>query len=146
MSLETEAKNITKNKKTNNTIGLEDKFYTKEKNSFPILFPKPQTKEKNIIFKDLQVLLELLKTYKNKPLFVFTDLNPYVYKNKNIVSPIFEKARKEVEKYGFEYFNLWTEKKEDFDSYMLEDGMHLSENAWLQINKKIIEHFMEVEK
>ncbi len=148
LTLEKEARDIEDKKKTNNTLGLEDKFYTKQKNKnkLTITLSKPRVKEKNIIFQDLLTLLELLKTYKNKPLFIIAELNPYVYQKKDIVSPIFKEVRDEIERNGFEYLNLYTDKKEDFNSYVLEDAQHFDEFAWLEINKKIIEHFMEAKK
>ena len=141
-ALESEAIDIEKKKKTNNTLGLEDKFYTKNKKDFPMLLPKPKPKENNVIFKDLQVLLELLKTYKNKPLFIFADINPYVYKNKHVVKPIFNEAMDEVKKYGYGYLKLYSNTKEEFDSNILEDAQHFGEAGWSKINRKIIEHFM----
>ena len=133
---------------TNNEYGINNDYYTKyvlpniKKGKFPHKIEVPSIKN-NQEYKDFLNLTRLLKDYKIKPLFIMQDQNPYAYTNRESMLPILSKIKKELKKYGYGYLDMWTYRKEDYKIGKLTDVMHTGELGWIEIDKKIIEHFFK---
>ncbi len=134
---------------TNNSYGIADAYFTKyiepsiKTGDFPYNIIVPSELDKNQEYQDLLVLLELLKDYKIKPLFVMQDLHPYVFvKNRDVMNNLVKTIKNKVEEYGYGYYDMWSYNKEDYEIGTLTDIVHPGEIGWVKINQKIIEYFM----
>ena len=138
---------------TNNSFGIGNEYFTKHiepsitKGDFPYTIIVPSELDKNQEYQDLLVLLELLKSYKIKPLFVMQDLHPYVFmKNRETANKLMLNIKSKVLEHGYEYLDTWSYKKEDFQIGSMTDIVHVGELGWLKIDQKIIEYFMKKEE
>jgi hypothetical protein len=102
--LKTEAKQTSSSTSTNNSYGISDNYFTKyvepsiKNGDFPYTIIVPQELDKNQEYQDFLSLLELLKDYKIKPLFIAQDLNPYVFvKNRETMNSIMSTIKSKVE-------------------------------------------------
>ena len=137
---------------TNNSFGISNEYFTKhiepsiKIGSFPYSIIVPSELDKNQEYQDFLVLLELLKNYKIKPLFVMQDLHPYVFeKNRDEMTTIISTIKSKIEENNYGYLDMWTYKKENYEMGTLTDIVHSGELGWVKINQKIIEHFMPKE-
>lgn len=137
---------------TNNTFGINDEYFTKfiqpeiNKGNFPFGITLPELAQ-NEEYYDLLILLDFLKDYKIQPLFVMQDLHPYIFiNNREKMNKLMLTVKSKVEEHGYKYFDKWTYKKEDYKIGTLTDIVHPGELGWVDINQKIIEHFMTKEE
>ncbi|MCT7588596.1 D-alanyl-lipoteichoic acid biosynthesis protein DltD [Aliarcobacter butzleri] len=144
-----EAKNI-EIPSSNNNFGINNEYYSKfiepeiAKNNFPFSIIIPPELDKNQEFQDFLVLLDFLDKYKIKPLFIMQDLNPYVFVgNRENANELMATIKSKVLEHNFEYMDMWTYKKEDFEMNSLTDIVHLDELGWIKVNQKIIDYFMK---
>ncbi|MDN5063802.1 D-alanyl-lipoteichoic acid biosynthesis protein DltD [Aliarcobacter butzleri] len=147
--LRAEAKNI-EILSSNNNFGINNEYYSKfiepeiAKNNFPFSIIIPPELDKNEEFQDFLVLLDFLDKYKIKPLFIMQDLNPYVFAgNREEANELMATIKSKVLEHNFEYMDMWTYKKEDFEMNSLTDIVHLDELGWIKVNQKIIDYFMK---
>ena len=147
--LRVEAKNI-EIPSSNNNFGINNEYYSKfiepeiAKNNFPFSIIIPPELDKNEEFQDFLVLLDFLDKYKIKPLFIMQDLNPYVFAgNREEANELMATIKSKVLEHNFEYMDMWTYKKEDFEMNSLTDIVHLDELGWIKVNQKIIDYFMK---
>ena len=147
--LRAEAKNI-EIPSSNNNFGINNEYYSKfiepeiAKNNFPFSIIIPPELDKNEEFQDFLVLLDFLDKYKIKPLFIMQDLNPYVFAgNREEANQLMAIIKSKVLEHNFEYMDMWTYKKEDFEMNSLTDIVHLDELGWIKVNQKIIDYFMK---
>ncbi|MFX4231016.1 D-alanyl-lipoteichoic acid biosynthesis protein DltD [Aliarcobacter butzleri] len=147
--LRAEAKNI-EIPSSNNNFGVNNEYYSKyiepeiAKNNFPFSIVIPPELDKNEEFQDFLVLLDFLDKYKIKPLFIMQDLNPYVFAgNREEANELMATIKSKVLEHNFEYMDMWTYKKEDFEMNSLTDIVHLDELGWIRVNQKIIDYFMK---
>ncbi|MFW2580369.1 D-alanyl-lipoteichoic acid biosynthesis protein DltD [Aliarcobacter butzleri] len=147
--LRAEAKNI-EISSSNNNFGINNEYYSKfiepeiAKNNFPFSIVIPPELDKNEEFQDFLVLLDFLDKYKIKPLFIMQDLNPYVFAgNREEANELMAIIKSKVLEHNFEYMDMWTYKKEDFEMNSLTDIVHLDELGWIKVNQKIIDYFMK---
>ncbi|MDN5088055.1 D-alanyl-lipoteichoic acid biosynthesis protein DltD [Aliarcobacter butzleri] len=147
--LRIEAKNI-EISSSNNSFGINNEYYSKyiepeiAKNNFPFTVVIPPELDKNQEFQDFLVLLDFLDKYKIKPLFIMQDLNPYVFSgNREEANELMAIIKSKVLEHNFEYMDMWTYKKEDFEMNSLTDIVHLDELGWIKVNQKIIDYFMK---
>lgn len=147
--LRAEAKNI-EILSSNNNFGINNEYYSKfiepeiAKNNFPFSIIIPPELDKNEEFQDFLVLLDFLDKYKIKPLFIMQDLNPYVFAgNREEANELMAIIKSKVLEHNFEYMDMWTYKKEDYEMNSLTDIVHLSELGWVRVNQKIIDYFMK---
>ena len=146
--LKVEAKKIAA-PSTNNSYGIADTYFTKfietsiKSGDFPYTIIVPSELDKNQEYQDLLLLLELLKDYKIKPLFVMQDLHPHVFvKNRDVMNNLVKTIKNKVQEYGYGYYDMWSYNKEDYEIGTLTDIVHPGEIGWVKINQKIIEYFM----
>lgn len=147
--LRVEAKNI-EISSSNNSFGINNEYYSKyiepeiAKNNFPFTVVIPPELDKNQEFQDFLVLLDFLDKYKIKPLFIMQDLNPYVFAgNREEANQLMAIIKSKVLEHNFEYMDMWTYKKEDYEMNSLTDIVHLDELGWIKVNQKIIDYFMK---
>lgn len=147
--LRAEAKNI-EIPSSNNNFGINNEYYSKfiepeiAKNNFPFSIIIPPELDKNEEFQDFLVLLDFLDKYKIKPLFIMQDLNPYVFAgNREEANELMAIIKSKVLEHNFEYMDMWTYKKEDYEMNTLTDIVHLDELGWMKVNQKIIDYFMK---
>ena len=151
-SLKIQANKIT-TPSTNNSLGISNEYFTKYiepsiiKGYFPYTIIVPSELDKNQEYQDLLVLLELLKSYKIKPLFVMQDLHPYVFaKNRDEMTNVIKTIKSKIQENNYGYLDMWSYKKEDYEIGTLTDIVHSGELGWVKINQKIIEHFITKEE
>lgn len=137
---------------TNNIYGINDEYFTNiiqpeiDKGNFPFGITLPELAQ-NEEYYDLLILLDFLKDYKIQPLFVMQDLHPYIFiNNREKMNKLMLTVKSKVEEHGYKYFDKWTYKKEDYKIGTLTDIVHPGELGWVDINQKIIEHFMTKEE
>ncbi|MCT7597777.1 D-alanyl-lipoteichoic acid biosynthesis protein DltD [Aliarcobacter butzleri] len=147
--LRAEAKNI-EIPSSNNNFGINNEYYSKfiepeiAKNNFPFSIIIPPELDKNEEFQDFLVLLDFLDKYKIKPLFIMQDLNPYVFAgNREEANELMAIIKSKVLEHNFEYMDMWTYKKENYEMNSLTDIVHLDELSWIRVNQKIIDYFMK---
>ncbi|MFX4241758.1 D-alanyl-lipoteichoic acid biosynthesis protein DltD [Aliarcobacter butzleri] len=147
--LRVEAKNI-EIPSSNNNFGINNEYYSKYiepeivKNNFPFSIIIPPELDKNQEFQDFLVLLDFLDKYKIKPLFIMQDLNPYVFAgNREEANELMAIIKSKVLEHNFEYMDMWTYKKENYEMNSLTDIVHLDELGWIRVNQKIIDYFMK---
>lgn len=147
--LRIEAKNI-EIPSSNNNFGINNEYYSKfiepeiAKNNFPFSIIIPPELDKNEEFQDFLVLLDFLDKYKIKPLFIMQDLNPYVFAgNREEANELMAIIKSKVLEHNFEYMDMWTYKKENYEMNSLTDIVHLDELGWIRVNQKIIDYFMK---
>ncbi|MCT7581177.1 D-alanyl-lipoteichoic acid biosynthesis protein DltD [Aliarcobacter butzleri] len=147
--LRAEAKNI-EIPSSNNNFGINNEYYSKfiepeiAKNNFPFSIIIPPELDKNQEFQDFLVLLDFLDNYKIKPLFIMQDLNPYVFVgNREEANELMAIIKSKVLEHNFEYMDMWTYKKENYEMNSLTDIVHLDELGWIRVNQKIIDYFMK---
>ena len=133
---------------TNNNFGINNDFYSRviapniNKDFFPFSIEMPKTLEENEEFSHFLILLETLKNYKIKPLFIMQDLHPYVYaRNRGQMEDLIKIIEQKLRSYNYEFYNMWTYDKNNYELENLRDMVHLGETGWLKVNQRIIEHF-----
>ena len=148
-SLKLEAKSITIPPK-NNDYGINDEYYDRyivkqiKKDNFPFGVIVSPDINQNQEYNDFLVLLEYLETYKIKALFVMQDLNPYAFaNNREEANKLMQIIKSKVLEHNFEYLDMWSNKKEDYEIGTLTDIVHMGELGWVRINQAIINHFMK---
>lgn len=153
IALKKEAKKIESDKSTNNKIGINNSYFNKyvkpqiQKGSFPYSIATPPPLDENVEFQDFLNLVDLLKQYNIRPLFVMQDLNPYAYKtNRDSMLPLLSSIKNELNLAGFGYLDMWTYDTKKYQLGTLTDVMHTGELGWVQINQKIISHFIDDSK
>ena len=148
-SLKVEAKKITIQSKTND-YGINDEYYERyivkqiKKDNFPFGVIVSPDVNQNQEYNELLVLLDYLKTYKIKPLFVMQDLHPYAFaNNREDANKMINTIKTKIIEHNFDYLDMWTNKKEDYEIGTLTDIVHMGESGWVRINQSIIEHFIK---
>jgi D-alanine transfer protein len=134
---------------SNNIYGIHNEYYTTyiqpeiQKGNFPFYITVPPSLGENQEYQDLLVLLDFLKSYKIKPLFVMQNLNPYVFaKNRETANELMSNIKSKVLEHGFEYLDMWSYKNEDYQIGSMTDIVHMGELGWITVDKKIIDYFM----
>ncbi|RXI27317.1 D-alanyl-lipoteichoic acid biosynthesis protein DltD [Aliarcobacter trophiarum] len=148
-NLKNEAK-IIESSSSNNKFGIQNEYYFKyikpeiAKNNFPFEIIIPPSLEKNEEYQDFLDLLDFLDSYKIKPLFIMQDLHPYIFiKNRENANLLMETIKSKVLEHNFEYMDMWTYKKEDYEIGTLIDIVHFGELGWLRANQKIVDYFVK---
>jgi D-alanine transfer protein len=141
--LEKNAYGMAKRKSTNNPFYIDD-FYYNHKIKPKIDRLKGYKKHASYLvspeYQDFQMVLDVLKEAKAKPLFVSVPFNGYWYDymelSKKDREGYYKKIKQQIEKEGFPVLDL---SHHEYDPYFLKDTMHLGYKSWLPIDKAIIE-------
>jgi D-alanine transfer protein len=71
------------------------------------------------------------------------DLHPYIFsKNRDEADELMSLIKSKVLEHNFEYLDMWSYKKEDYEMGTLIDLVHAGELGWVKIDQKIIEYFI----
>jgi poly-D-alanine transfer protein DltD len=92
-------------------------------------------------FEDFKMLLLLCKETNCRPIFTITPINTLCYSNPNDINPIMTSIMKELDKYGFNYLDLFSSNLKSYEKGVLEDIMHPGDYGWYQLDKYIIDEF-----
>jgi D-alanine transfer protein len=133
----------------NNSFGIQNEYYTKfiepsiQNGTFPFSIIIPSNLNQNQEYQDFLLLLELLQSYQIKPFFVIEDLHPDIFsKNRDEMTQLIVSIKSKLEEYEYEYFDMWSYEKKEYEIGTLTDMVHIGELGWLKINQKIIDYFM----
>jgi D-alanine transfer protein len=141
--LEKNAYELAKSKSTNNPFYIDD-FYYNRKIKPKIAELKGYKRHASYLvspeYEDFQMVLDVLKEAKAKPLFVSVPVNGYWYDymelSKKDREGYYKKIKHQIEKEGFPVLDL---SNHEYDKYFLKDTIHLGYKGWLPIDKAIIE-------
>lgn len=132
---------------TTNNLFVYDDYYTK------YLSPggepyQQRTQPKidassNIEYQQFKTLCSYLKYKKVKASFIIIPLNPYCYVNLDVNTDFFNNIASNLEKSGFNCYNLYVNNKETYEPGTLMDVMHLGDFGWMLVNKFIFERYYE---
>ena len=139
-SLAISSKKETLDSATNNDWGIKNGYYSKYVNGERRKVNAVDTSH-NQEYKDLQMLLRLLKEYHVNASFVISPLNIYCYTNLKELSPNMEAVQKELDKNNFKCLNLWMDDTAKYEKGVLVDIMHLSDYAWYKVDKFIVDNY-----
>lgn len=147
-SLENEAIKVSLST-SNNIYGVNNEYFVKniqpeiDKNNFPFSILVPSSVKVNEEYQHLLILINLLKDFKIKPLFVMQDLNPYIFNiNRDKMNDLMKTIKQKVQENNFEYLDMWTYDKDSYVIGSQTDIVHPGELSWLKVDKKIIDYFM----
>jgi D-alanine transfer protein len=126
---------------TNNELGISDTYYDQWMRRKPLHKVKPVAPEKNQELQDLIVLLDMLKHYHCKPLFVMQPLNPLAFSNLEALDPAIARVAQEVTARGFGFCNLYTSDRNVYKKGILSDFQHFGEYGWYKVDRAICSHF-----
>ena len=89
-------------------------------------------------YNDLQLVLDVLKEAKAKPLFISIPVNGYWYDYSNVSKRgrhiYYQKVKNQIEKAGFPVADY---SGHEYDKYFLKDTLHLSRKSWAYIDEAI---------
>ncbi len=139
-SLEVISKEATLANATNNDWGIKDSYYSQYVNGVTrkvIFYDTSRNQE----FKDLKMLLNLLKTNHANASFIIMPLNIYCYTNLKELTPTINSMQNELNTYGYKCLNLWVDDPAKYEKGMLVDVMHLSDYAWYKVDKFIVDTY-----
>lgn len=91
-------------------------------------------------YTDLQLLIDLLKDAKAKPLFISMPVNGYVYDyagyKKDERQQYYERVKSKIEAAGFPVADL---SKYEYEKYFFQDSLHPSYKGWIHVDKAIMD-------
>ncbi len=136
-SLLTITKDATLAQATNNSLGIENEYYStyihgKKGKIQPVAEPF------NTELKDFRMLVELLKSKKAKASFIISPLNPHYFTTLSKLQPTVDTLAAVLNRNDFPVLNLFTSDTTKYDKALLSDVMHLSDYGWLRVNRFII--------
>ncbi|MBL7748903.1 MAG: hypothetical protein JNM19_15805 [Chitinophagaceae bacterium] len=122
---------------TNNSLGIENEYYSTYINGKKGKI-QPVAEQYNTELRDFRMLVELLKSKKAKASFVISPLNPYYFTTLPKLQPTVDTLAAVLQRNDFPVLNLFTSDTTNYDKALLGDVMHLSDYGWLQVNRFII--------
>ncbi len=139
-SLEKSAFNSFKLISNNNLMAVENTYYDEWiRNKKPKKI-RPVPISSNREFMDFKILLNMLSYYKCKPLIIMQPLNTHVFENIKDLT-ILKGVEKEINKYGYEFYNMFEYEKTKYINGTLNDIFHLGDLGWFKVNKKIVDYY-----
>lgn len=136
-----------RSKTQNNPYGILNEYYTEyidpkfdeQRNSATMsgFYPSPE-------YQDLELLLTILQETKAQPLFLIVPVNgawyDYTGFPKEERNAYYERTEKMIRDRGFEVVNFGDH---EYDTYFLQDTMHLGWKGWVNINEALDEFYHE---
>ena len=134
---------------SHNSFHVRDTFYEERKKTlnlnqqFPLALPTPFPLTDNQEYQDLLALIELLKTYKNPPLFVLLGLNPYTYgpSREEYIRPLYDSISELLHEAHFGVVDFWAKDTADYHNGSYIDDNHPGEVYWVQLDSALVEYF-----
>ncbi|HRG59209.1 MAG TPA: D-alanyl-lipoteichoic acid biosynthesis protein DltD [Bacteroidia bacterium] len=124
---------------SNNHLGIANELYSEYANKKGRV--QPVALHYNQELQDMQMLIKFLNEKHAKASFVISPLNPFYYKNLKDLNPTIQQIEDCLQKYGFNYLNLFESDTAKYDKALLFDVMHLSDYGWYKIDQFIIENY-----
>ena len=126
----------------NNSFGVENAYFNQHVRDLEgKKHVDPPSIQNSTEFKDLCLLLSLVKHLGGKPLFIIQPLNPLTHDDLHILQPTLNRITEELKKNGFEYYNMYDPEIPNYIKGTLADVMHMGNYGWLKADKKIMEYF-----
>jgi poly-D-alanine transfer protein DltD len=135
-SLFTASKNYVISQATNNTIGVENTYFTEHINGKTGEM-QPVSVSVNEELQDFMMLLKLLKAKNVKASFIISPLNPLYYKNLNDLTPTVTLIENEIKDNKFPYLNMFEPNGAKYNKAILRDIMHMSDYGWYKVDRFI---------
>jgi D-alanine transfer protein len=139
-SLLSYSKNETLKKVTNNTLGIEDSYYTQFIGSKRGKI-EPVKESINQELEDFKMLVQLAKAKHIHATFIISPLNPFYFQNQQAIQPTVDIIKNEISSSGFTYLDLLESDTAKYEKAILHDVMHLSDYGWYKADKYIIEQY-----
>ncbi|MDH5720932.1 MAG: D-alanyl-lipoteichoic acid biosynthesis protein DltD [Spirochaetia bacterium] len=129
------------NKYTNNDYYIYDDYFTKYMKYERLPKHVRRLPLFNQEYDDFEMLINLLKNFKNRPLFVLWPIHPTAHAKLNRYDEVLNKIRKKLKQENFELLDLWMNEGE-IEIGVLTDLMHPGEYGWAKVNKEIYKRFI----
>ncbi|EIT87382.1 DltD [Fictibacillus macauensis ZFHKF-1] len=127
-----------------NPFRIDDRAYRKMKAKVPSLHMTRMNDSfgKSPEYKDFQLVLDVLKEAKAKPLFVIVPVNglwyDYMGFPKSGRYAFYNKVKKQVKKQGFKVADF---SKHEYDPYFMKDGIHLGWKGWVHFDRSLLKFY-----
>ncbi|EEM37492.1 hypothetical protein bthur0004_67240 [Bacillus thuringiensis serovar sotto str. T04001] len=135
------AENTGKMESNSNTFGIVNHYYNKNiKNKLDNLkgFRAHESYKESPEYKDLQLLLDILKQKKAKPLFISIPFNgpwyDYAGVPKERRDEYYNKIHEQIKKAGFPIVDF---SNHEYDKFFLKDTIHIGWKGWVYFNEEI---------
>ncbi|MCW3105314.1 MAG: hypothetical protein JWO09_3754 [Bacteroidetes bacterium] len=139
-SLLSYSKAETLKKVTNNSLGIEDSYYTEFIGSKRGKI-EPVKESLNTELQDFMMLVELAKAKNIDATFIISPLNPFYFQNQPAIQPTIDIITRTISQNGFSYLNLLESDSAKYEKAILHDVMHMSDYGWYQADKYIIDQY-----
>ena len=127
---------------TNNSMGmLNDKYEALMHNPDSIQLRSPADADTCREFKDLKMLLSLLKDHKANASFVIVPVNPFFLKKISRWKMLTQTLETEIRKYDFDCYNPFTADTALYKKGTLRDEQHFGDLGWYKVNRFIMEKY-----
>lgn len=134
-----EAKNVFLDRITNNDLFVSDDYYStylidengKERSSLIENIDINNSEE----YKDFKMVVKYLKEKKVKASFIILPLNPYYYRELQLLDPLIDSITSSLAQENIPYYNMFVSSKEDYEPGLLRDVMHIGDYGWMKVNK-----------
>jgi D-alanine transfer protein len=125
---------------TNNTLGINNAYYTQHIHGRTGSI-EPVGVSCNQEFMDFKMLVKLAKEYHVQASFLISPLNPIYYKNLAALNPVLDSVKKEITAAGFSYLDLFTTDASRYEKATLTDIMHMGDYGWYLTDRFIIDRY-----
>jgi|GEM_PF-995993 len=139
-SLLSYSKAETLKKVTNNSLGIEDSYYTEFIGSKRGKI-EPVKESLNTELQDFIMLVELAKAKQINATFIISPLNPFYFQNQPAIQPTVDVITGTISKNGFSYLNLLESDTAKYEKAILHDVMHMSDYGWYQADRYIVDQY-----
>ena len=139
-SIEAAAREHTLRRMTNNELWLDNTFYERTVKKYPARFKEyfPRDMNPEPEMNSLRLLLQMLQRSKVKPLLVMQPLNSRLYEDTGRFEPIDARIANLCREYSLDYLDLYAL---PLEQGFLKDDNHPSDFGWVQLDRRIAEHF-----
>lgn len=132
------------NKANNNTLGINNAYYTtyikNKKGNVSAVNRKVNTE-----WQDFEMLVKYIREQNINAYFIIQPINPLYYKNAEELEPVIQQVVNEITKpekgKAMPCLNLFVSRTELYDKAILSDIMHLSSYGWLTVNREIATYY-----
>jgi D-alanine transfer protein len=134
------SRNEATKKVTNNSLGIEDTYYSEYiGNKRGRIQPVIESLNKEL--QDFKMLVQLAKAKHIDARFIISPLNPFYFQNQKEIQPTIDIIEKEITSAGFNFLNLLESDTARYEKAILHDVMHMSDYGWYQLDKYIISEY-----
>lgn len=139
-SLFSYSKSETLKKVTNNSLGIENAYYSEYiGNKRGKIEPVKESLNREL--EDFKMLVQLANAKHINASFIISPLNPFYFQNQKEIQPTMKIIENEITKNGFSYLNLLESDTAKYEKAILHDVMHMSDYGWYKVDKYIIDTY-----